>query len=541
MARLTRPALLLPLCFALGLLFDVLLWDQRWGISFTLFIMAAAGLGLWQAARLKLQPARRSWWLLAAALGFAAVSAVRTEPYTLLFTRGFSILMLMLFAADLLAGQWLHYRFSDFFVKLAGLVPAGWMAAGDYKAAGRGKKPPVRPWVPVLRGLLLAVPVLLVLAALLASADVYFGNWLTGLLSFLQIERLPEYIARLVLISIVALAAYGAYTYAFLRSSAGAAKDAVVKPFIGFTEALMVLGSVAVLLASFVVFQFQHFFGGAENIIGPDGYTTYAEYARRGFAELCMVAVIVLVLFILLSSLSRRSKDQQSYFSGFGVLLFALVAVVLASAFQRLLLYEQAYGFTSMRLLPHIFMVWLGILLLALVVMELTGRQRSFAAAVLLAAAGFVATLPILNLDAYSARANIAHGLQTAPQNSREQVVDHSYLASLSPDAVPALVEGFLSQQAAGNHKLAQQLAAALACIAYVHDGYGAAWQDWALARQIAFRQGWRDWTLARQQAAAAWQHVQAQPSFPSVSVAGDSVLVATVDGVEYLCNSHGW
>lgn len=527
MARLTRPVILLPLCFALGLLFDVLLWDRRWGISFTLFIMAAAGLGLWQASRLKLKPARRSWWLLAAALGFAAVSAVRTEPYTLLFTRGFSVLMLMLFAADLLAGQWLRYRFSDFFVKLAGLVPAGWMAVSGYKPAGRSKKQPARPWAAVLRGLLLALPVVLVLATLLASADSYFGNWLGGLVSFLSLDRLPEYIARLVLISIVALMGYGAYTYAFLRSGAGAAKAALVKPFLGFTEALVVLLSVAVLLASFVVFQFQHFFGGVENILGPEGYTTYAEYARRGFAELCLVAVIVLVLFVLLSSLSRRTAGQQKYFSGLGALLFALVAVVLVSAFQRLLLYEQAYGFTSMRLLPHIFMVWLGILLLALVLMELTGRQQYFAAAVLLAAAGFVATLPILNLDAFSARANIAHGLQNPPQASREQVVDRSYLASLSPDAVPALAQGFLSQQAAGNHALAQQLVVALACNAYESNGY---------------EHAWRDWTFSRQQAAAAWAQVQSQPGFPAITIQDyDRQLFAIVDGEEIPCNIYEW
>ena len=36
---------------------------------------------------------------------------------------------------------------------------------------------------------------------------------------------------------------------------------------------------------------------------------------------------------------------------------------MLVSAFKRLLLYEMAYGFTEMRIYPHVFMIWLGLLL----------------------------------------------------------------------------------------------------------------------------------------------------------------------------------
>ncbi len=526
MARLSRPKFFLSVCLALGLLFDLLFWDKRWGVSFFLYIGIVLAAGLWLARQLKLQPARRSWLLGGAALAFAAVSAIYTEEYTLLFTRGMSVLLLALFAIDFLAGDWLNYRFSDFVGKLLAFIPLGWMAGPEFKPAGKRGKQANSSWGAVLRGLVLALPVVLVLTALLASADKAYSDFLTQLVTLLRLERLPEYVFRLILAGGLALGIFGALVYAFVRSRAGAAKAAVVKPFLGFTEASIILGSVAILLGSFVFFQLQYFFGGTANIFGPDASATFAEYARRGFAELCVVAALVLALFVLLSSVTKRSAAQQKYFSGLGVALLALIAVVLVSAFKRLLLYEEVYGYTSLRLLPHIFMVWLGLLLLAAVVLELTGRQRHFAAAVLLAAVGFVATLPVLNLDAFSARANVEHGLQTSAEFSRE-VVDRSYLADLSSDAVPTLVEGFLSQQAAGNTELAQDLAVALACNAFESNGY---------------EQGWRDWTLSRQQAGAAWAYVQAQPSFPDVDIKSDrGYLLATLNGVEVPCNIYEW
>ncbi|MCW5873076.1 MAG: DUF4173 domain-containing protein [Anaerolineales bacterium] len=487
MARLTRPSFFLPICFALGFLFDLLFWDKRWGVSFFLYIGILLAAGLWLGAQLKLRPARRSWALGAAALALAAVSAIYTEEYTLLFTRGLALLLLALFALDFLAGEWLSYRFSDYFGKLLAFIPQGWMAGAEFKPArARGKQQAKRPWAAVLRGMVLALPIVLVLGALLASADKAYADFLEQLITFLRLERLPEYVFRLILISLLAVGIFGAYVYAFVRSRAGAAKKAVVKPFLGFTEASIILGSVAVLLGSFVFLQLRYFFGGTANIFGPDASATFAEYARRGFAELCVVAVLVLALFVVLSSVTKRSAGQQKYFSGLGVTLLALIAVVLVSAFKRLLLYEEAYGYTSMRLLPHIFMVWLGLLLLAIVALEFTGRQRHFAAAVLLAAVGFVATLPLINVDAFTVRANIAHGLQPSPYPERRETVDRMHLANLSPDAVPALVAGYLEQRAAGNQELAEQLGIAIACNAKKHNDYAQQGAEWTLSRVLA-------------------------------------------------------
>ena len=139
-------------------------------------------------------------------------------------------------------------------------------------------------------------------------------------------------------------------------------------PFLGFTEATVVLGAVNLLFISFVFIQFQYFFGGQTNI-SVEGYT-YAEYARKGFGELVAVAFFSLLLFLRLSAVVKRENVIQRWtLSGLGLLLVALVGVMLYSAFQRLVLYEAAYGFTRLRAYTHVFMIWLGVLLAILVVL----------------------------------------------------------------------------------------------------------------------------------------------------------------------------
>ena len=128
-----------------------------------------------------------------------------------------------------------------------------------------------------------------------------------------------------------------------------------------------------------MVIQFQYFFGGQTNI-GVQGYT-YAEYARRGFGELVAVAFFSLLLFLGLSAIVKRQNPAQRWvFSGLGLGMVALVGVMLVSAFQRLLLYEAAYGFSRLRMYTHVFMIWLGLLLAVVVVLEILRRERALPA-----------------------------------------------------------------------------------------------------------------------------------------------------------------
>jgi hypothetical protein len=195
---------------------------------------------------------------------------------------------------------------------------------------------------------------------------------------------------------------------------------------------------VVILFIIFVIIQFQYFFGGEGNI-GVAGYT-YSQYARSGFNELIWVALCSLVMSLGLSTITRRETNwQKRVYSGLSVALMGLVLVILVSAYQRLTLAIDWHGFSRLRLYPRVFLIWVGILFIAVIVLEVIRRERYFALAAVVASIGFAVTLSLVNVDASIVRHNAYRTLEGKHFN-----VNH--LTTLSADAVPALAEAYLDR-----------------------------------------------------------------------------------------------
>jgi hypothetical protein len=472
--------------------FDFLFWKKQPGISFAIFVLLCLAAGLLLAWREGKRPAPASLALILPLIFFAGMSFIRAEPFTLAFCYLLALGLLALLALTFLGGRWILYSLPDYgngLFKLAGSALTGiilhWeKSAGGESTQAAGSDPRRSNWklaFPVLRGLILAIPVVAVFAALLASADPIFSRRLTDVLNLFNIENLPEYIWRLCYILALAYGLAGVYLYALLHSQderlIGLEKPWLA-PFFGFTEAAIVLGCVSLLFAAFVAIQFQYFFGGHANIT-IEGFT-YAEYARRGFGELVAVALFSLMLLLGLNAATRRPAPGQRWgFSGLAAALVALVIIILVSAFQRLLLYEQAYGFTRLRTVTHVFMVWLGILLVATLILELSRGTRFFPAALVLAALGFGVTVSLVNVDSLIVSQNVQRARAGLP-------LDDAYLTGLSSDAVPALVG--LYEDASLPAGIHLKLGSALACQAARADNenHNLPWQSFNLSRRRA-------------------------------------------------------
>ena len=465
--------------------FDLLFWQKMPpGISFFAYVGVCLAVGFLLAWSEKVRPAWRTLLMAGVVLFFAAMAFVRREPLTVFLNATLSLTGLALLAYTFRSGSWTLFSLSDYIVAggrfcIQALVGGGALfsarrsqpaaplsgeaadpgveSAGQPAAPAAQKSSPRSHILPVVRGLLLALPVVFVLAALLASADPIFSRMLGDFAKLFSVEKWGEYIFRLSYILVGAYLLAGIYFYALAKSGEhkliGVEKPWLA-PFLGWTEAVIVLGSVEVLFAIFLGVQFTYFFGGQTNI-HLEGFT-YSEYARRGFSELVAVAVISLLLFLSLSSVTRRAAVlQRRSFSGLGVGLVVLVGVILVSAYQRLVLYETVYGFSQLRTYTHVFMVWLGILLAATVALELLRRPRTFALAAVIVWAGFVLTLTLLNVDGFIVRQNVARARAGGE-------LDGYYFNSLSTDAIPVMFELY----AGGDPNAAwrQDLGAALAC-----------------------------------------------------------------------------
>jgi hypothetical protein len=131
--------------------------------------------------------------------------------------------------------------------------------------------------------------------------------------------------------------------------------------------AATVLVCVNAVYVLFAAIQFTYLFGAADGLL-PAG-TAYAEYARRGFAELVVVALINIgILLIGLHFIEQGSRLLERLRQAMLTLLMGCTLVMLISAYSRLSLYEEAYGYTLLRLLVHGFMVFLGVLMIVAVV-----------------------------------------------------------------------------------------------------------------------------------------------------------------------------
>ncbi|MBI5669956.1 MAG: DUF4173 domain-containing protein [Chloroflexi bacterium] len=346
----------------------------------------------------------------------------------------------------------------------------------------------------VLRGLVFASPVLVVFVFLLGSADAVFANYVSqtwnGLRKLLGLQVMGETVPRLMFTLFIAGLGTGAIAYSWARrermvrvarryiavgnavnempadEETAVEAEAKAKPSVklGMIETGVVLGSVVALFAVFVVIQFAYFFGGQDNIT-VEGLT-YAQYARRGFFELVAVSVLTLGLALWLDRVTvRQERREQLIFRALCVALVVLTTIMLVSASQRMLLYEGVYGYTQLRVYTHVFMHWLGVLLVVFLLALFRVRRNVFSLGSLLVIIGYLGTMNLMNVDYYIAERNIA-------RYHEGQELDIAFLDILSVDAAPAILPLYAESEAGTqvNQWAGQWLRRKLMALDWQHD-----------------------------------------------------------------------
>lgn len=142
--------------------------------------------------------------------------------------------------------------------------------------------------------------------------------------------------------------------------------------------ALMVLCAVYLL---FISMQAKYLFGAFWGAL-PEGFS-YAEYARRGFFELCRVAAINIVILLAANTVSRAQASGNRLLRMCNTALSALTLLLLATAAAKMALYIGAYGLTVKRVLASVFLVWMACVFVCVIL-------RQFHAVALVRAAVFL-------------------------------------------------------------------------------------------------------------------------------------------------------
>jgi hypothetical protein len=470
----------------LGVLGDVMLRATPWGLNVLLFIGALVA----AMAMLVLRRKREFWnaqtaTLQGALVFFAAMFVWRDSMELKIYD---TLAILTILAVLTLPALKIKTQIAGIFHYSIGFMWSGINAAFAplflFFNDIRWKTIPQTGWskhlIAVLRGLLIAAPLLLIFGALFVAADAVFQGIVERTLN-IQPDVLFSHLFLAGFLSWV-IAGYlrGSLIESFSTDVAETflenkeeAKPAVLsvteikeeetpkaeekpkepekkkwqwqnfdnsflpKAFtLGAIETSIVLGLINLLFLSFVIVQIPYLFGGFELVQNTPDFKL-AEYARRGFGELVAVAALVLPILLLSHWLLRKDNPlNEKIYRVLAGIQIALLFVIMISAAQRLFLLtgNLGYGLTTVRFYPMVFMIWLAVVFVWFGLTVLRGAREQFAWGALWSALFVLGILHVFNPDDYIVRTNVR-----LMQEGRS--FDADYNSKLSDDALPALLE----------------------------------------------------------------------------------------------------
>lgn len=467
---------ILAAALMLGVLGDALLRAGPWGINASLWVTALAATIVavdWPQRAL----AGGGRWLLPLVMFFAAAFAWRDSPplkmlNVLALLVALSLVILRAQGSRILRAGLMEYALGSVIAGLnavLGLLP---LLVSEIQWRETLSDRVSRRTMAVARGLLIALPLLLVFGSLLVAADAVFESLFTRVLHMNFATLFSHAFLTLFFAWIVG---------GFLRGMRmgkereWGERQHFPSVLLGIIETGIVLGLLDLLFLLFVLVQLRYLFGGAALVEVTPGLT-YSAYARRGFFELLAVAALALPLLLVAHwLLGREARAHEPVFRALAGTQILLLFIIMLSAVQRLRLYQSEYGLTAQRLYPTAFMGWLAVVFIWFVLTVLRGQRERFAFGAMVAGYVLIGVLHFLNPDALIVRVNDA---RAAAGHS----FDARYATSLSADAVPALVAALPDLNPQDRCVVADRL------LKRWSPPEHADWRAWSLARTKAWR-----------------------------------------------------
>lgn len=353
------------ICFLLGILAEEAFFRREIGISYFVFVSAFYLVFLWRYRGFPFSHQRIGYliliciWLLSAS--YFLNGNMLFYALNILVIPGLVIFHLVLVTSPKNI-KWNQFIFIPYL--FSRLLEVFKYNAAFVASFSKGVKEGVDEdkfliWKKVLIGVIISIPVLLVVINLLMSADTIFKQMIGGIPDWLEVVD-GESVARLIIILICTFGFFGVMQSLFKKQIKTIKQQTEYQWFhLDAVIAVTVLVLINIVYISFTTVQFKYFFSGT-----LQGSLTYAEYARKGFFELLFVTLINLSITISVLTFVNSISNKLKRFTQILLTILVLTsAVMLCSAYLRLSMYEDAYGFTFTRVLVHSFMIFLIIIL----------------------------------------------------------------------------------------------------------------------------------------------------------------------------------
>lgn len=263
----------------------------------------------------------------------------------------------------------------------------------------------------ILIGLIITVPLTLVVAALLMSADDGLERMLTGFADKVFREELGDIMIQLLIAIPCSLYLFGMFYSNSHRNELLALNEQECTQklynmrFISNLIVYTAVTPICILYALFFISQAGYYLSAFTNSL-PEGFT-YADYARRGFFELFAVALINLGVICFMSLCSKKAGREKPFaLKLYNVLISVFTLILIATAMSKMIMYINRYGLTALRLYTSWFMLLIGIIFV-LVIMKQFRFDMKLSKHIAVAFTLMFAILCFSRPDAVIARYNI--------------------------------------------------------------------------------------------------------------------------------------
>lgn len=416
-----------------GVVGDLLLRAMPWGLNMALGTTALVATGAWLVHRHKIKPGPDAAWLAITALllGFAFL---RRDAQPLDGFDALALIATLAMAAASVQGEviarWYPFDVIRGVASAAGasIIGGFQLLFSDIQWRELPQDDRLRNIRRAILGVVIATPLLLIFAALFASADPVFGNVLSNLFNF----NAETVVSHTFFIGFWAFLVAGYFRWSFLGRPIQTLTPSA-KPLQSIVPLATALGLLDLLFLLFVVVQLRYFFGGS-GVVEQTSGLTYAQYARQGFFQLLTASILVLPILLGAEALVHTgSAPQVRVFRQLAGLLLALLSVVMISALQRMRLYVDAFGLSAQRLYATAIMVLLFGVLAWFAWTVLRGRRERFVFGSLMQGLAVLAGLHLMNPDKVIVNTNLN-------RPHAERPFDAKYAVTLGGDAVPPLL-----------------------------------------------------------------------------------------------------
>ena len=426
----------------LSILQSILFWDKKPGISVLIFVIATFAILIYTMYKNDSIKNKK-------ALGFSVPIILLGATYfifnNLFFKKINGIAIIILFFIMCIYLNKDKIKIPQFFYKILTIIMGTLESIAEVLSYLKKFKINIKyqnneKIFKILKAILISLPIVAIVIILLMSADSIFADLFSGIFELIgkikSFAGLTNIAGRITVIIILFLFFAGFLINISSKNTMFTQEDEEQESHGIKIENITINTILTILNIIYLIFSTIQFTSLFSQIGNAEGFN-YAEYAREGFFQLMFVSFINFgVLFVANINKKEIEINSKIYKKMMSLLIIVFTIIIIISAFYRMNLYEQEYGYTYLRLFVYFILATEVILTIPIILYILEKNINLLKSSIIIVTTMYV-VLNFINIDNLIAKRNIDRYFE----NSGKRTIDVDYLMeNTGTDAVQEML-----------------------------------------------------------------------------------------------------